>query len=367
MKIKKIAFFLPSLEGGGAEKMILKIANNFSKNGFYVDLLLVNNKGPYKNSISKKLKVIDFKKMRVIFSFFSFIKYVNKSNPDVIISSMTHLNLFTLISKIFFKKNIKIIISERVIFDDYKFIKIKKIDYLIKFFAKYFYKNADHFVAVSDGVKKSLILNTNADEKKISVIYNPSYLKLTKNKLLRIKTPKLISTLKPNKILLSIGRLSKQKNFKDLILAFLILKNKINCKLIILGEGEDRKKLEILIDQLNLKQDVFLIGFKINIVPWLVNSDLFVLSSIYEGFANVIVEAMSLGVQVVSNDCPSGPNEILENGKWGVLTQVGDVQGLSLAMEKSLQKKNKINVKKRARFFNETYVINNFLKIFKSL
>nr|WP_241878977.1 glycosyltransferase [Psychrobacter sp. PraFG1]UNK05619.1 glycosyltransferase [Psychrobacter sp. PraFG1] len=167
-------------------------------------------------------------------------------------------------------------------------------------------------------------------------------------------------------MVLAVGRLTHQKDFATLIHAFKkVLKNKA-CNLIILGEGELRCELEKLIKDLNLQDNVQLPGFVNNPYAWMSKADLFVLSSIYEGFGNVLVEAMACGTPVVSTDCPSGPSEILENGRWGSLVPTNDPDSLAEAILKALNNtkfKSEL-VKKRAEDFSVDNSLSGYIAVF---
>jgi len=135
---------------------------------------------------------------------------------------------------------------------------------------------------------------------------------------------------------LSIGRLTKAKNYSTLIEAFAKVRQQRDVRLAILGNGEERPSLEGLVRRLGLENDVWLPGFVDPPYPYLARASVFVQSSIWEGFPTVIVEALAFGVPVVSTDCPSGPREILENGRFGELVPVGDVEALADAIRRAL-------------------------------
>ena len=190
------------------------------------------------------------------------------------------------------------IISERNDFRYEKFAKINIKDRILRFMAKILYQHADHIIAISDGVKRSLIDQINLTENKITTIYNPIY----NNKISKLslcKMPHPWFNLKSYKVILGVGRLTHQKGFDTLIKSFSILNKKIKFKLIILGEGELRDELQKLISKYKVDRHVCLPGFKTNPYVWMRYSDVFVLSSLYEGLGNVLVEAMACGTNVV--------------------------------------------------------------------
>ena len=146
-------------------------------------------------------------------------------------------------------------------------------------------------------------------------------------------------------VILGAGRLTEQKDFPTLIRAFALVRKKHPARLMILGEGEERSKLETLVQELGLEKEVSLPGFVDNPYKYMKRAAVFVLSSRWEGFPNVLVEAMALGTPVVSTDCPNGPAEILENGKWGELVPVGETQSLASAVLRTLDRVDVVRVK----------------------
>lgn len=163
------------------------------------------------------------------------------------------------------------------------------------------------------------------------------------------------------KLLVGMGRLHYQKNFALLIRAHAILRKTTPVRTLILGEGPERGRLEALISELGLQDEVQLIGYRQNPLPYLAQADVFVLSSSFEGFGNVIVEALALGVNVVATNCPGGPAEILENGKYGSLAKVDDEQDLAVKIRQRLAHSlPKALLKDRADEFNEDTVLDRF-------
>jgi glycosyltransferase involved in cell wall biosynthesis len=154
-------------------------------------------------------------------------------------------------------------------------------------------------------------------------------------------------------VILAVGRLTEQKDFPNLIRAYARLRQRRSVRLVILGEGEARGELEDLIARLGLAEDVYLPGFVDNPFAWMRQARLFALSSRWEGLPSVLIQAMACGAQVVSTDCPSGPAEILEDGRWGRLVPVGDPEALAAAMDAALDDDEDIRaaVEIRARAF----------------
>ena len=190
-------------------------------------------------------------------------------------------------------------------------------------------------VAVSRGVADDLLAITGLARDRVRVIYNP----IVREDLFAMRAllpdhPWMLDHSSP--LVLGVGRLERQKDFATLIRAVGVLRNRMPCRLVILGEGSERASLERLVAESRLQQSVSLPGFRPNPFAYMASADIFVLSSAWEGFGNVLVEAMACGCPVVSTDCPSGPREILQGGRLGPLTPVGDHLAMADAIERVL-------------------------------
>jgi glycosyltransferase involved in cell wall biosynthesis len=203
------------------------------------------------------------------------------------------------------------------------------------YLARKFYPWADAIVTVSQGSADDLV-NLGLSSKRIQVIYNPV---VTPELFEKAKEPIDHPWFKPGSppVILGVGRLEKQKDFPTLIRAFAQMHKQRPARLMILGEGKDRPDLEALVQELGLEEDVALPGFVANPFAYMASSAVFVLSSLYEGLPTVLIEAIAVGTRVVSTDCPSGPTEILENGRYGKLVAVGDIKSMAEAIVSTLE------------------------------
>lgn len=198
------------------------------------------------------------------------------------------------------------------------------------------HRNSTGVIAISQGLKDEFLQLTGVTEPgKVHVIHNAvvvaGFYELAAQPVYH---PWFDNRTIP--LIISVGRLSSQKDYPTLIRAFKIVRNTRDCRLLILGEGEERPVIEALISGLDLQDDVELPGFVANPLAFVSKANLFALSSVYEGFGNVIAEALALGVPVVATDCPHGPAEILDSDRYGKLVCVGDVEGLAAAMLEQL-------------------------------
>tara|TARA_B100000886_G_C20404714_1_gene484202 strand:+ start:436 stop:1539 length:1104 start_codon:yes stop_codon:yes gene_type:complete len=358
---KKISLFIPSLQAAGAEKIVVNLANSFSEKGYDIDLVVLKNTGYYFKKINSKVKIINLKTSRALFALYPLIKYLKKNNPDVLLSSLSHLNIISIIAGLFNKNKTKVLVVEHNdLRNDFK-RKFNLKKKLVSLLILITYRKAYKVIAVSNGVLEYILSIVDLDISKIKVIHNPifeqSIIKMSKD---RADHKWLINKNKP--VILGVGRLTEQKNFELLIKAFVEVRKKIDTRLIIIGDGHLKNNLMSLIDSLELQNYVSLPGFVKNPYAFMANSSLFVLSSNYEGFGNVIVEAMACGTPIVSTDCFSGPSEILQNGYWGTLVPVKNLSALANAIIDTLNKKEYPNVIKRAKDFSIDLKVDEYLK-----
>ncbi len=338
---KKITFFIPNFLLGGAENVFINLANQAFRNNYIVEIIVANNKGPLKKKLSKKINIINLKKDRISKCFYGLALYLQRNKPDYFLSAMTHCNILSCIVSFFIGYNGNLIIKECNNFStNFKKKSIKY--YFLYFLINIFYNVSKKIICLSAGVKYDFLNNFSKLEKKLKVVYNPINIgeihKFSKEKVNILR--KVNSKFK----IISVGRLVKQKNFSNLIKAFYIVQKKFNnCHLIICGEGPERKKLKEIVNSLDINKYVTFLGEVQNPYKFLKRSDLFVLSSNYEGFGTVLLEAMVFNLPIVSTDCDYGPREILKNYQRKKLVKVNCDISLAKGILKLMRTKKKIN------------------------
>lgn len=357
-----ITIYLPSLRGGGAERVMVTLANAFAERGYRVDLVLASATGPYLTEVSLAVNVVDLGRSRVITSLPGLVRYLRKRKPAALLSAMGHANLVALLAKKISGGNTQVVVSERTD-SSAEANQNKGLRFLlIRSLNRYLYRSADAIHAVSRGVAVASAKELGLPLERFQVVYN---LVVTQQILemscTNIDLPWLIND--GRKLIVAAGRLTKQKDFATLIRAFALVQSKTNARLVIMGEGELRSDLEQLVAENSLQQAVLLPGFMENPFAVMKQADLFVLSSAWEGLPNVLIQAMACGTPVVSTDCPSGPAEILENGKWGRLVPVGDAEELAQAMLKTLTDKTHPDVASRAAYFSLDRAVDGYLRL----
>jgi glycosyltransferase involved in cell wall biosynthesis len=330
---RKISIFVPSMRGGGAERVMLALSEGLVKEGLDVDLVLVKAEGPYLAQVPPEVRIVDLKANRVLASLPNLISYIRRERPYAMLSTLTHANLIAIWAKCLARVPIRLVLRQCEMGSLMKPSSFKS--FIFNHLRSWSYCRADKIIVVSKELGDELCKALKLPKESIQVIYNPVVSpELFRNAQSPINHPWFKSSKEP--VILSAGRLSKQKDFVTLIKAFSIVRKKICCRLVILGEGEERTELEKLIKKLEIDKEVDLPGFVDNPYPYMAKASLFVLSSPSEGFPNVLVQAMAVGTPVISTDCKSGPSEILEGGKYGALVQVGDIMELANEIEKYL-------------------------------
>lgn len=327
---KKVALFLPSLCGGGAERVMVELARNLSKRGVLVDMVLVKAEGPYLSELTSNIRVIDLGKSRVIGSLFGLVGYLRKEKPNTLLSTLTHANTLAVMAKLMARVPVRLVLRQAITLSISRKIETRSglSAKLLPFFVHALYPLADSVIAVSKGVADDLVRETTLPVEKIAIISNPVVgLEFYRKAEQEISHPWLQPGEPP--VVLGVGRLTIAKDFNTLIEAFVLVLKIRPMRLIILGEGEQRKELQAKIDAYGLGDVISLPGFVQNPLPFMSKAGVFVLSSISEGLPNVLIQSLAIGTPVVATDCPSGPDEILESGRWGYLVPMRDPVAMS--------------------------------------
>jgi glycosyltransferase involved in cell wall biosynthesis len=335
--VPPIAFFLRTLGGGGAERVLLNLAQGFIERGLKVDLVLSGGEGLDLWPIPRGLRIINLDAPRVSVSLPRLIGYLRRERPIALIPSLHYANEIALLAKFLARVPTKVLIPEHnMLSTEVKYHEKGSRKRLIPMAVRLLYPLADNLVAVSHGVAEDLAQITGISPERIQVIYNPVLMpQLYKMAQEPVDHPWFNVGEPP--VILGVGRLEEQKDFPTLIRAFDLVKRVHPARLIILGWGPDRPQLEKLIQELGLEDDVALPGFVANPYAYMSKASVFVLSSAWEGLSNVLVEAMAVGIQVVSTNCQSGPAEILDHGKYGELVPVSDSEAMAKAISEILQ------------------------------
>lgn len=360
----KIVFRISSLGFGGAEQVFLSLAKQFVNKPDIEVLFLVDKENGKNVKTAKELgfSVRSLDAKRTLYSILPLKKFIEQEKPDIIISAYTDTNAACLIGGHISQHKAKIIVSEHASLHEHWKNKSILKRFLLNFYVSYVYRLASCVICVSNGLKsqvKALLGVTH----KIRTIYNP--VRFTSSEVMEKKvccSPD--STLK----LLAVGRICEPKNYETLLSAVGLIAKSRACELKIVGGifcHKEYEKLQSKITELGIGSLVSFEGYSENVADFYKNADIFVLSSAWEGFGNVIVEAMSFGVPVVSTNCNFGPSEILENGKYGRLVPVGDYVSLAEAIFDELEKPtaSQKQLIERSKDFSEKVIASQYFEI----
>ena len=354
---KKIFFVIPSFAGGGAERIYINLAShlaNHYSDVLNVKLVSLTNTGPLIANVPVDLDLLIINKKRARSAVFQFNRLCNKEKPDYVFSILQASTIVDLVNFGKFKHIVKL--------TNHFSHTVTSMSKLGGFFFSRALKRSDAVIAMTHDTKKEFVELQNISPEHVHVINNPieidSILNLGRSYKPSLKRPSI----------LACGRLSKQKGFENLIDVMQLLSNGgAQPHLYIIGEGNLREKLEQKIKKSKLEDKITLLGYLDNPYPYFANCDVFVLSSLYEGFGNVLVEAALFGLPIVSNDCESGPREIITNENIGKLVETSNIKEMAKALQETLRRNSKdeklMEIRRRhaekysIRFIAESYIV----------
>lgn len=302
---KKILFVLPSLRGGGAERVMLTVLKHLDRTRFELHLALVSMEGPYVKDIPPDVAVHDLRSKRVRSAWKPVMKLVWDVKPDTILSTIGHLNMALIALKPFFPGNVRLLVRESSIVTH----NIGRRAFVWKTLYRLLYPRADNVICQSEAMADDLRDNFAIPAAKMVRIYNPVDVAAIRQKAETADNP---FRGEPGPHLVAVGRLSPEKGFERLIAALPpLLAIKPDAKLWLVGTGAAEAQLRELCDRLGLRERVVFAGFQDNPFAWIKHADLFVLSSYYEGLPNALLEAIALGCPVLTLEHPGGTGEIM--------------------------------------------------------
>ena len=364
---KHIALFVKSFKGsGGAERVFLNLASGLVARGHRVDLVMARYEGHFLDQIPPEIRVVDLrvrsarqslwvlprlgkdtlfwakmilarKPNYVLGALSGLVNYLKMEQPDVVIASMHYPNIVSVIAREIAQVKSHIILtihntlSQEIANSTRKRSKGNKVDVNKRLFPR-----ADAVVAVSQGVADDLASTLSLPDETFTTIYNPV---VTKHLEQQAVEPLIHPWFKEDgpPVLLAVGGLKPAKDHMTLLKAFALVRAELHVRLIILGEGTLREKLTRQAEELSISADLEMPGFVDNPYQYMAGASLFVLSSVFEGFGMVLVEALACGCPVVSTDCPNGPSEILEQGRFGTLVPMKDEHSMAKAIKHALK------------------------------
>lgn len=359
MPAPDVALLLPDLRGGGAERVCLNLANNFVERGLSVDMVLMQRQGDLLPLLDHRVNVIDLGASRMLGVAQPLIRYLRRARPSSLVVNMWPLTSISVLARAWSRSRTRLVLVEHTTISKSEIRKSPLHFLLLRMSMRMFAPFADARVTVSKGVADDLASITGLRRDLFSTIYNPIVQGVPPSRdALEDRAPSSVP------VILNVGTLKAQKDQATLLRAFAILVSELDARLVILGEGELRDELEALAVGLGIADRVTLPGFTSDPSQVYRSASLFVLSSAWEGFGNVVVEALEHGIPVVSTDCPSGPSEILENGRFGTLVPIRDPQALAMAMRDALsQAHDHEALKRRAGDFSVARAADAYLDL----
>jgi glycosyltransferase involved in cell wall biosynthesis len=330
----RLAVFLPSLEGGGAEGVMTAVMNGLAQKGVSIDLYLATASGVYLSQMDSRIRIHDLKSASVLRALVPLAAELRRTKPDTLLSAMSHANIVAwLASRISGIGRPRLVLSERMSLEARASFYASLPERVIKALMPRMFSRADAVIVPTASMIPSFVEHSGVNASRFRVIPNPISGSVNSNgewelgKQLRARGKRII---------LAVGRLTAVKDYPTLIRAFAGLTPAHHAHLVILGEGSEREALLSLANDLDVAEQVSLPGYSHDPISAMAECDVYVLSSQFEGLPNALLQALSVGARVVSTDCPTGPRELLKDGLLGTLVPVGSVPDMTLAIEKAL-------------------------------
>lgn len=365
---RHLAVLIPSMDGGGAERVVANLLRGFVHRGCRVDLLLVNARGPLLDEVPPDVRMVPLAGGRIIATLPSLIAYLRRERPGALLSHLDTTNLVALWARRAAGVDTRVVVTTHVALGRHS-RSVAVRGRLVGRLVNRFYCWADGVVGVSEGVTAELAQRIPPDATNLRTIYNP----VVSDELLeRAWTPHGNAAEGPlpgipaeARVILSAGRLTPQKNQALLIDAFADVATRIpDLLLVILGEGPERDRLHTRAKARELAGRVLLPGFVLDPAPYFRRASVFALSSDWEGLPTVLIEALAFGCQIVSTRCPFGPAEILEDGMYGRLVPTGDRVALGGAILDALREPlPRALLRRRALDFNADRCVSGYLDV----
>ncbi len=360
MPTPRLSIFLPTLFGGGTERVASRLANGFARRGHAVDLLLARAEGPYLAEISPEVRIVDFRKSGVAACLPKLACYLRRERPRALLSMLSHANVTALLANRLAGSPSRVVVAERSSFVECKRNYRSLPDRLVRAMMPLTYPWSSKVIVVSDEMADELHQGIRVEPAHILSIPNPVVPDDINARSREAPECDIFGQGRP--VIVAAGRLEFEKDFAVLIRALALVREHLDVGLVILGEGSERQRLEGLAAELGLAEHLRMPGFVGNPFPFMRAASVFVLSSRFEGMPGVLVQAMACGTPVVSTDCRTGPRELLEGGKWGTLVPVGDPAALAEGIAQSLRRNDHPDVRARAERHKEEVGVDRYLQ-----
>ncbi|RLM95057.1 glycosyltransferase [Haloarcula sp. Atlit-7R] len=330
-----LAFFIPDLSVGGAEQVAITIANGLVTRGYDIDLLLSRASGELRSELSEQVSIVELPPSKTpvvgVAAHLPFLAtYLNKRKPAALFPHLEHPSIVSLAINRFLSADTAVIPTQHSVFGHD--VEATPKDQIVRRIVPRLYPASDQIISVSEGVADSLVDRTPVDRSDISVLHNPVDVEQIRGRARQPVEHEWVENDERD-VVLFVGRHARQKNLDGWVRAFeKVVNRNPNARAVIAGKGPCRAQVQTTVEQLGLSDVVSLPGFVDNPYRYMTKSDVFLLSSQYEGLPTVLIECLAVGCPVVSTDCPSGPREILSDGEHGTLVPIDDMDGLANAV-----------------------------------
>jgi glycosyltransferase involved in cell wall biosynthesis len=359
---KSLVIYLPQMANGSIETGLLHMAPHFARYGYDVTFLVHEAKIK-----TNGFRLISFNRKRSLTCLLPLMRFLRQEKPDILLSNLSHNNIITIWAKLLTRSATKIIAVHHNALSAESLHKDNWQYKILPLITRLFLKKADAVIGVSQGVADDLIRTAKLNAARVHTIYNPI---IDNDFYQRMAEPVTHPWLKDKTIhvILGVGRLVKQKDFATLISAFALALRQRDMRLIICGEGPLLYQLQAQAVALGIADKIDFAGYKTNILPFMREASVMVLSTLNEGFGNVLAEALACGTPVISADCPHGPSEILDRGHYGKLVPVGEPQTMANAIVETLTNPPSPEaLQKRGQEFSVQRAADDYLKLFDQL
>ncbi|MCG7991240.1 MAG: glycosyltransferase [Candidatus Thiodiazotropha lotti] len=333
---RRIACFLATSGHSGVDRLAKNLLPGMADAGYQVDLLKIHNHGPELNHpLPENLRVVEFKAKHVYPALPELIRYLKQNRPEVLLSDKDRVNRTALLANALSGNRARVAVRSGTTVSKNLASRSRFDRFVQRNSMRYLYRHADTILVPSQGAADDFADYIGVERSRIEVVPSPI---ITPRFYQRLNQPLDHPWFKPGepRVILGVGELCRRKDFTTLIRAFARLKDRYDCRLMIVGEGRARERLEAEVKKLGLEQRVSLPGFVDSPYPYMKASALFVLSSLWEGLGAVLVEALAAGTPVASTSCPSGPEELLGDLPGEPLAPPGDPAALADAVARQL-------------------------------
>jgi glycosyltransferase involved in cell wall biosynthesis len=363
-----IAIYLHTLFNGGVERVVFNLAGSFVQRGMEVEIVLdALYYSPFSENVPAGVKLVELGAHSILARPPKLRSYLRQRRPEVLLSATHFANEIAIVAAGLAQGNTRVLVSEHTTLStELSSLPGTSPRRLIPAIMRATYRHADAVVAVSKGVAEDTVKLSGLPPECVHAIYNPLDFDMIHELAAQpANHPWFAAGAEPGppEVVLAIGRLEQQKNFGLLIDAFARVRAERDARLLILGEGSQRVRLQEKIEQMGLNDVVQMPGFLPNPFPFIAKAKVLAMSSLWEGFPLVLIEALSLKTPIVATDCPSGPSEALDGGRYGELVPMNDASALATALLEALGGKTKSAPEEWLRQFHPDYVADEYLKL----